>query len=90
MQLLRRSDLFVANGSHPAKSPVGAAPSLRMPLLRSFGFLPFAIYKYDAPMGLGKAPLALNSTVLETDPRLRRRVIRGRQNTALDTVPVGG
>src|SRR6266700_6514 len=58
---LRRSDLFVANGSHPAKSPVGAASSASMPLLRSFGVLPFAIYKYAAPLGLGKLPLALNS-----------------------------
>src|SRR6266567_7126569 len=58
---LRRSDLFVANGSHPAKSPVGAASSASMPLLRSFDVLPFAIYKYAAPLGLGKLPLALNS-----------------------------
>src|SRR5260370_10873691 len=36
MRQLRRSVLFVANGSHPAKSPVGAAPSAAMPLLRSF------------------------------------------------------
>jgi hypothetical protein len=53
-----------ANGSQPAKSPVGAASSASMPLLRSFGFLPFAIYKDAAPMGLGKAPLALNSTAV--------------------------
>ena len=58
---LRRSDLFVADGSHPAKSPVGAASSASMPLLRSFDFLPFAIYNYAAPMGLGKPTLALNS-----------------------------
>ncbi len=58
---LRRSDLFVADGSHPAKSPVGAACSASMPLLRSFDFLAFAIYKYAAPMGLGKATLALAS-----------------------------
>ena len=58
---LRRSDLFVADGSQPAKSPVGAACSASMPLLRSFDFLPLAIYKYAAPMGLGKALLALNS-----------------------------
>ena len=50
----------------------------------------FAIYKYDALMGLGKAPLALNSTVLETDPRLPRGVVRGWRNTALDTVPFEG
>src|SRR6266852_5487619 len=59
---LRRSGLFVANRSHPAKSPVGATFSASMPLLRSFGFLPFALYKYAAPMGLKKAPLALKST----------------------------
>src|SRR2546428_13649936 len=58
---LRWSDLFVANGSHPAKSPVGAASSASMPLLRSFDVLPFAIYKYAAPLGLAKLPLALNS-----------------------------
>src|SRR5437899_1545732 len=51
---LRRSGLFVANGSHLAKRPVGAASSASMPLLRSFRFLPFAIYKYAAPMGPGK------------------------------------
>jgi hypothetical protein len=50
MRQLRRSGLFVANGSHPAKSPVGATSSASMPLLRSFGFLPFALYKYAAPM----------------------------------------
>src|SRR5260370_40753411 len=60
MQQLRRSGLFVASGSHPAKSPVGAASSTWMPLLRSFGFLPFAIYKDAAPMGLGKARLTLS------------------------------
>ncbi len=38
MRQLRRSGLFVANASHPAKSPVGAAPSASMPLLRSFVF----------------------------------------------------
>ena len=58
---LRRSDLFVADGSHPANSPVGAASSASMPLLQSFDFLSFVIYKYAAPMGLGKATLALNS-----------------------------
>ena len=31
-----------------------------MPLLRSFDFLPFAIYIYAAPMGLEKVTLALN------------------------------
>ena len=56
---LRRSGLFVANGSHPAKSPVGAASSASMPLLRSFRFLPFALYKYGAPMGLKKVPSPL-------------------------------
>ena len=61
MSQLRRSDIFVANGSHPAKSPVGAASAASMPLLRSFDVLPFAIYKYAAPLGLGKAALALNS-----------------------------
>ncbi len=61
MRQLRRSGLFVANGSHPAKSPVGASRSASMPLLRSFVLLPFATYKYAAPMGLGKARLALNS-----------------------------
>src|SRR6266568_9388861 len=61
MRQLRRSGLFVANGSHPAKSPVGATFSASMPLLRSFGFLPFALYKYAAPMGLKKAPLPPNS-----------------------------
>src|SRR5258708_40182728 len=34
-----------------------------MPCVMSFGFSPFAIYK-DAPMGLGKARLALNSTAV--------------------------
>jgi len=29
--------------------------------LRSFDFLPVAIYKYAAPLGLGKAALALHS-----------------------------
>ncbi len=52
---LRRSDLFVANGSHLVESPVGAASSASMPLPRSFDFLPFAIYKDTAPLGLGKA-----------------------------------
>src|SRR5437879_424960 len=56
---LRRSDLFVADGSHPAKSPVGAASSASMPLLRSFDCLQLAIYKYAAPMGLENAPLAI-------------------------------
>ena len=65
---LRRSGLFVANGCHLAKSPVGAASSASMPLLRSFPFLPFAIYKYAAPMGLGKARLALNSTAGHPGP----------------------
>src|SRR6266700_8065104 len=59
MRQLRRSGLFVANGSHPAKSPVGATFSASMPLLRSFGFLPFAFYKYIAPMGLKKVPCPL-------------------------------
>src|SRR5438445_4723193 len=59
---LRRSDLFVENGSDPGESPVGAASSASMPLLRSFGFLPFAIYKDTAPLGLGTTPLALSST----------------------------
>src|SRR5713226_5306308 len=59
-----RSGLFVANGSHKAKSPVGAASSASMALLRSFADLPFAIYKYAAPLGLGKAPLPLNSLAL--------------------------
>ena len=58
---LRRSDLFVAEASHPAKSPVGAASSASMPLLRSFDVLPLAIYKYAAPMGLAIATLALDS-----------------------------
>jgi len=70
MRQLRRSGLFVANRSHPAKSPVGATSSASMPLLRSFGFLPFALYKYAAPMGLKKAPLPLDSmTVLPGPPR---------------------
>src|SRR6266581_769788 len=54
MRQLRRSGLFVAKGSYPAKSPVGATFSASMPLLRSFGFLPFSLYKYAAPMGLKK------------------------------------
>src|SRR5207245_8894 len=65
MRQLRRSGLFVANGSYPAKSPVGAAASASMPLLRSFDFLPFVIYKDGAPLGLGKARLALRDC-LET------------------------
>src|SRR5216684_2266825 len=73
---LRRSDLFVADGSHPAKSPVGAACSASMPLLRSFDFLPFAIYKYAAPMGLGKAPLALNSMAVGQWPVLPKTNFR--------------
>ena len=48
---LLRSDLFVADASHPAQRPVGAASSASMPLLRSFDFLSFAIYKYAAPRG---------------------------------------
>src|SRR5216683_606865 len=60
MRQLRRSDLFVANGFHPAKSPVGAAPSASMPLLRSFGFWRFAIYTDAAPLALAKAYLALD------------------------------
>ncbi len=51
MRQLRRSGLFVANGSQPANRPVGVAPPAPMPLLRSFVFLPFAIYKYAAPQG---------------------------------------
>src|SRR6266702_662134 len=38
-------------------SPVGAASSDSMPLLRSFGFSPFARYKAAAPLGLRKASL---------------------------------
>src|SRR6266571_8152180 len=34
--------------------PVGAASSASMPLLRSFDFLPLAIYKYAAPDGAGE------------------------------------
>src|SRR5260370_7640191 len=37
---LRRSDLFVADGSHPAKSPVGVPFSPSIPLPRTFDFLP--------------------------------------------------
>ncbi len=33
-----------------------------MPLLRSFGILPYAIYKDTAPLGLGKGPPGFNST----------------------------
>src|SRR5438552_2019519 len=36
MPALHRSGLFVANGPDPGKSPVGAASSASMPLLRSF------------------------------------------------------
>ena len=64
MRQLRRSGLFVANRSRPAKSPVGATFSASKPLRRSFGFLPFALYKYSAPMGLKKAALAINSTAV--------------------------
>ena len=56
---LRRSDLLVADESHPAESPVGAACSASMPLLRSFDFLPLAIYKYTAPTGLGTVTPAI-------------------------------
>ena len=74
---LRRSDLFVADGSHPAKSPVEAASSALMPLLRSFDFLPFVIYKYAAPMGLGKATLALNSMAASQWSVLRKKRLSG-------------
>src|SRR5438309_661078 len=49
---LRRSGLFVANGSHPAKSPVGATFSASMALLRSFGFFAVRFYKYFTPTEL--------------------------------------
>jgi hypothetical protein len=85
MRQLRRSGLFVANGSHPAKSPVGATFSASRPLLRSFGFLPFALYKYAAPMGLKKAALALNSMAAHPGPLPRERenrTLRFRQSRA--------
>src|SRR6266567_4936262 len=72
---LRRSDLFVADGSRPAKSPVGAAPPAPMPLLRSFDFLPFAIYKYAAPLGLGKVTLGLSSMAASQRPVLPKKRI---------------
>ncbi len=49
---LRRSDLFVADGFHQAKSPVGAASSGSMPLLRS------ASGRRESRSGAGR--LALN------------------------------
>src|SRR5438876_6045932 len=79
---LRRSGLFVANGSHPAKNPVGATFSASMPLLRSSGFLPFALYKYAAPMGLKKAPLPLNSMAVLPGPP--RSFLAGRGRPTLD------
>src|SRR5437899_6035060 len=72
---LRRSDLFVADVSRPAKSPVGAASSASMPLLRSFDFLPFATYKYAPPMGLGKTTLTLNSMAADPWPVLPKKRI---------------
>src|SRR6266446_289878 len=60
---LRRSELFVADGSQPAKSPVGAASSASMPLLRS------GIEAEDAaPTGLlaGWDPSATNSSLLRS------------------------
>src|SRR6266568_1873512 len=72
IQQLCRSGLFVADGSRPAESPVGAASSASMPLLRSFVFSPFANYKDAAPMGLGKGPPALSSTFFESRHTLRR------------------
>ncbi len=53
MQQLRRSGLLIANASRATKSPVGAAPSASMPLRRSFGFLPFAVYMFDSLMASG-------------------------------------
>jgi hypothetical protein len=52
LRQLRRSGLVVANGSQPAKSPVGAASSAAMSLLRSFSFWRAGIYKDAAPLGL--------------------------------------
>jgi hypothetical protein len=78
MPQLRRSDLFVADVSRPAKSPVGAACSASMPLPRSFDFLTFAIYKHAAPMGLGKAPLALNSMAVGQWPGYPKTNLRTR------------
>src|SRR6266568_9173968 len=40
---LHERGLFVTNRFHPAKSPVGAASSASMALLRSFDVLPFAL-----------------------------------------------
>jgi len=48
---LRRSGLFVANGSHPAASPVEATPSALMPLLRSFGFFAVRFLQRCRPNG---------------------------------------
>jgi hypothetical protein len=48
-----------------------------MPLLRSFDFLPFALYKYAATMGLGEATLALNSMAAGQWPVLAKERISG-------------
>jgi len=58
LRQLRRSGLSVANGSRTTKSPVGAACSAAIALLRSFGFWRIGIYKYVAPMGLRYMSLA--------------------------------
>ena len=92
MRQLRRSGLFVANGSHPAKSPVGATFSASMPLLRSSGFLPFALYKYAVPMGLKQAPLPLNSRAVLPGPPRSFLAGRGRSFTlaaSLNPMAVG-
>src|SRR5438445_13036233 len=78
---LRRSDLFVENGSDPGESPVGAASSASMPLLRGFGILPFAIYKDTAPLGLGKALLASIQRQLASGPGCPKMNFRTRSQT---------
>jgi len=71
-QLRIRGGLFVANGSRPTEKPrpcdsfgFDAAPT-------ALWFFLVAIYKYVAPMGLGNAPLALNSTAVFYPHRMRR------------------
>ena len=52
LRQLRRSGLFVANGSNRVQSPIGAAGSALMALLRSFGFFAVRCYKYSTPTEL--------------------------------------